>query len=607
MRRFYYYFSLFLFLFACTKEDTTNPEPEPVQIPKYTITITAGDGGTVSTAGGTYNKDSEVSVTATANAEYLFESWSDGNTDNPRTIKVGADLTITANFVKKQYDLTVTVIGDGAVAEEVVIQGGRYNSGSQIKLTATAAEGWEFASWSGAIESTDNPVSVNINEGKEVIATFTRKKYDLTITIEGEGTVTEEVVVQPGQYDYETQVKLTAVPEEGWEFVAWSDDLESSENPVTITLDGTKEISARFVPTVNGESFSIELCKLKNYYPERGYGFPLNPFALRASGNLKMTLIFIDFDDSPASRTIEEVYQILSPISSDFFYKSSLGNLELEFDVIAKWYRMSKPAAEYKMSRDNSTALSHREYLQEALSLADVDYDFSQTDAFAVITNPDTQEIDFGPALVGNEYWNLKSDEKTFYTSTNSGYDLNVWGGLWLNHEVFHNMGLPDLYRYGGDPTWHGLVGRFSIMGLISGEAPDLFGYSKWMLNWIEDSQVFCAQSGTSIVDISPIESFEGATKIVVLPLSDSRAIVLESRRAIELDVNLPNEGVLAYLVSTNTPGGTGVIKVLPEDDFDEIKLDLILSEGESLSYEDYLIEVVYSNEELDRVKITRD
>ena len=246
MRKLYSVFAVLVVLFACSKDDTTTPEPEPVQVPKYTVTIKAGDGGTVSSAGGTYNKDSQFSVTATPNAEYLFQAWSDGNTDNPRTIKVGADLTITANFVKKQYDLTVTVVGDGAVAEEVVIQGGRYNSGSQIKLTATAAEGWEFTSWTGAIESTDNPVTVTLDGAKEVTATFTRKKFDLTITIEGEGTVTEEVVVQPAQYDYETQVKLTAVPETGWEFTAWSGDLESTENPVTVTVEEAQNITATF-------------------------------------------------------------------------------------------------------------------------------------------------------------------------------------------------------------------------------------------------------------------------------------------------------------------------------------------------------------------------
>ena len=159
-------------LISCSKEGANTVEPIINKAPTYTVTIEAGEGGAVSTSGGSFTKDSQVSVTATPDAEYLFESWSDGSTDNPRTIKVGADLTITANFIKKQYDLTITVVGEGSVLEQVMVQGGRYNSGSQIKLTATATEGWAFINWSGAIESIENPSTISVNGDLEIIATF---------------------------------------------------------------------------------------------------------------------------------------------------------------------------------------------------------------------------------------------------------------------------------------------------------------------------------------------------------------------------------------------------------------------------------------------------
>ena len=263
MRKLYSVLALLFVLFACSKDDTTTPEPEPIQQeqevkPKFTITIGAGSGGSVSTAGGIYEEDSEITVTATPVAEYLFESWSDGSTDNPRVIKVVSDLEITANFIKKQYDLEINIVGEGTVTETVVLQGAQYNSGSQIKLTATPSEGWEFDSWSGAIESPENPVIITIDTSREVTATFIRKKYDLTINVEGEGEVAEEIITQPGQYDYETQIKLTAIAAEGWEFSSWSGSIETTDNPIIVSLNDNIDIRAVFQRTKYDLNITIE-------------------------------------------------------------------------------------------------------------------------------------------------------------------------------------------------------------------------------------------------------------------------------------------------------------------------------------------------------------
>ena len=58
----------FLILYSCSteEEDTTpppalvqpqEPEPDPTQ---YTLTVTAGEGGTVSTEGGTYDEGTDI-------------------------------------------------------------------------------------------------------------------------------------------------------------------------------------------------------------------------------------------------------------------------------------------------------------------------------------------------------------------------------------------------------------------------------------------------------------------------------------------------------------------------------------------------------------------
>ena len=65
----------------------------------YTVTLLANDEnlGTVA-GGGTYAEGSEATITATPLAASHFNSWNDGNTDNPRTITVTQDTSFTALF-----------------------------------------------------------------------------------------------------------------------------------------------------------------------------------------------------------------------------------------------------------------------------------------------------------------------------------------------------------------------------------------------------------------------------------------------------------------------------------------------------------------------------
>jgi len=49
-----------------------------------------------------------------------------------------------------------------------------------------------------------------------------------------------------GSCDPGTQVELTAIPNEGYEFVGWSGDISSGDNPSSLLLDTNKSVSANF-------------------------------------------------------------------------------------------------------------------------------------------------------------------------------------------------------------------------------------------------------------------------------------------------------------------------------------------------------------------------
>ena len=65
------------------------------------------DGSTSNVTSGTYECETTLILTATPNDCYQFTQWSDGNTDNPRTIVVNEDAIYTAEFMPIPYTITV--------------------------------------------------------------------------------------------------------------------------------------------------------------------------------------------------------------------------------------------------------------------------------------------------------------------------------------------------------------------------------------------------------------------------------------------------------------------------------------------------------------------
>jgi uncharacterized repeat protein (TIGR02543 family) len=152
---------------------------------------------------------------------------------------------------QEKYSLTVNTVGNGNVTLNP--DGGTYDDGTNVTLTANPDSGWEFAGWSGDLSGDANPENITIDADKTVTATFTEipVQYSLTVNTVGNGNVT--LNPDGGTYDDGTNVTLTANPDSGWEFAGWSGDLSGDANPENITIDADKTVTATFteIPTKN--------------------------------------------------------------------------------------------------------------------------------------------------------------------------------------------------------------------------------------------------------------------------------------------------------------------------------------------------------------------
>lgn len=91
----------------------------------YSVSLSAGTGGSVS-GGGTYTYGSSVVISATPDAGYEFEQWSDGDTNATRTITVTGNVTLSASFKLGIAQIPVKVSGAWTNAEASVKVGGSW-------------------------------------------------------------------------------------------------------------------------------------------------------------------------------------------------------------------------------------------------------------------------------------------------------------------------------------------------------------------------------------------------------------------------------------------------------------------------------------------------
>lgn len=231
----------------------------------------------------------------------------------------------------------------------------------------------------------------------------------------------------------------------------------------------------------------------------------------------------VDFPDAPAKMTPQEAFSKIEGAGEDF-KEVSYGKLTYSFKPQLKWYRMSKDAKSYAPL--NKSFNSHRDYILEAVTLADPDVDFSTTDNIVIVANPDSTGIGYsGPAFAAIGANGITVDGNTIMNGATSSYDLNSLKSIWLNHEITHAMGLVDLYAFtvgSSSNRYDGFryTGEFSYMGLSSydSNSPSLLAFERWNLGWIDDSQIICSKAVAQSHTITAVE-MTGGLKAVRLSI----------------------------------------------------------------------------------------
>ncbi|CAM5255315.1 hypothetical protein SGLAM104S_00590 [Streptomyces glaucescens] len=119
--------------------------------------------------------------------------------------------------------------------------------------------------------------------------------------------------------------------------------------------------------------------------------------------------------------------------------------------------------------------------------------DYSRYDIVYFVADPHAPGVDSDATKVVNLDTPLRADG-TDIRRIVTVFENHPPDRLVLAHETGHVFDLPDLYHRPTDDKgdWGTHVGDWDLMGSQFGLAPDLFGWHKWKLGWLEERQVMC-------------------------------------------------------------------------------------------------------------------
>ena len=204
------------------------------------------------------NESLTLSATVTpSNASDLSITWSSSNDNiaivNSSGVVTGVgegQATITAQssnpsvaatcvvdvsdvIILPRYDLSVSVVGGGTI--NLNPSGGTYDQGTVVELEAVSDAGYQFAGWSGDLNSSDSVATITMDSDKNVTATFNAitgcgvyTPNEFPLTIDGEG---EYCYVVNGTLEYVNSWNLDQLTINGIDYTnIWAGNIPADAN-----------------------------------------------------------------------------------------------------------------------------------------------------------------------------------------------------------------------------------------------------------------------------------------------------------------------------------------------------------------------------------------
>ncbi|MCF8528862.1 MAG: hypothetical protein K9G13_05495 [Aquiluna sp.] len=407
------------------------------------------------------------------------------------------------------------------------------------------------------------------------------------------------------------------------------------ENPEVCKL---KENSRMRQPGMPNPDFSGR-DEIQGLYSSNATGFPFSPTSLPVQGEIEVQMVLVDWADLQGSAKEYAFYKTNADMLSDFYYMASEGKLKVKVTLSPTWLRIPGSYKDLAMTVEEEgqrfTARPKKQDLYDAVvEASDPVIDYSNVDVVLPAWPRGKTVSEQGPHEF-NFDWNaaMYTDEGTIYNIAGAGdwhinhteYSAGPW--LYYVHEMGHMIGVQHIPNedLGNDaPRWlKNPIDGFDIMGNQDGAVKTISSWLRWLAGWLDDDQVVCLTE-ESISDeyfkLQPLNEISGAVEAVVIKLSESAAVVVESRRFDKrYDRKIPHsrDGLVVYLVDTTKAAAQGSMSLLSPRDitkYVEVKhwrssqeIDGNFCQGDSVDVSWLHIEAAAIQDGGDYVRISRN
>ncbi|NOT33074.1 MAG: hypothetical protein HOP12_02775 [Candidatus Eisenbacteria bacterium] len=215
----------------------------------YPLTVNVVGNGTVTRlpSQASYAHGTVVQLTANPASGSGFAGWSGdtATTANPLSLTLVGARTLTATF-SPLHTITASAGANGSISPSGAVP---VAEGTSPVFTMLPAAGYHVLDVLVDGVSVGAPTSytfTNVAANHTISVSFEINSYTLDVTTIGSGSVVR--VPDRPLYTHATLIDLSATAITGWHLRAWSGDASGNANPLTVTMNANKAVTATFAP-----------------------------------------------------------------------------------------------------------------------------------------------------------------------------------------------------------------------------------------------------------------------------------------------------------------------------------------------------------------------